>query len=361
MEQLDVPHGEVRGKLIDVEFPTTDEGKPTVKTATLTVERPDGEEVERETTRFAFSQLLKFADLRKKDLKNAEGDVEPTADVQVLEGLVEQDMSKSLVYKYNKDSGRIIGVVSNKFMSIASGEVEQLVRETITSMGVSEFDVEKDPGLVTRMDFVFTDDDGENELTEVGDTLRGGIHVRNSVFGASALTLGRYYVVLACSNGMKVRNTEESFNQIHMGDMEEVRQAIVEETERQIEHLWDETELISNVATIDFEIHDQAEFLWKLAKDRKITKRAAKAMIEEIQKDESDWNTGREDVWGLINAFTGYVEHSDKPSDSSLRKLERVYQDLIEMEERDDVEALVSDVDLDEEDEEELEELLTVE
>lgn len=348
MEQIDPPHASIHGDLTDIELDGS------VRNATVTVSDGDNE-YKKETTRFAFSQMLKFAGLRKRDLKDEEGEVEPMADVEILDNLEEED----LVYKFNTNSGRIIGVVSSKFMSISTGEVEQIVRETISSMGISEFDINKDGGLVSHLEFDFTNE--EHKVENVGDVLRGGIHVKNSQFGAAALTFSRYYVVLACENGMTIPKAERSFKQIHMGDLQEVRETIQDETRRQIENIWDDTDLIKKTASIEMSIVDQAEFLWKLAVDQKITKRSAKRMIEEIQKEDSEWNSGRENIWGLINAFTGYVEHSQKPSDSSIRKLERVYQDLIRMKEKEQVESMVDDVELDEDDKEDVQQLIKVE
>lgn len=348
MDQIDPPHASIHGDLKEIDLGSS------VRNATVTIDDGD-EQYTKETTRFAFSQMLKFADLRKKDLKNDEGEIDPMADVMILDKLEDED----LTFKFNTESGRIIGVVSEKFMSISTGEVEQIVRETITSMGVTEFDINKDGGLVSHLEFEFSGE--EHEVEDVGDILRGGIHIKNSQFGAAALTFSKYYVILACENGMTIPESERSFKQIHMGDLNEVRETIQEETVRQVENIWDETDLIQQTASISMPVKEQAEVLWKLAVDRKITKRSAERMIEEIQKEDSEWNAGREDIWGLINAFTGYVEHSQKPSDSSKRKLERVYQDLIRMQDKDQVESMVEDVELDEDDEEELEQMIAME
>lgn len=343
MEQLDLKHHEAIGTLEDVEV--VDGGSR----ARIGFQSDDKTYSDYKTWRFALSQLLKFADLRKSELKDDEGELLSDAGDQILEAVGD----RNLVFKFNRKQN-VIGIVSEKFASISSGEVDQTVRETITSMGVSDFDVRSEGGLTSSMDYTF---DSTKEVESVGDVVRGGIHVRNSVFGASALRVNTFYVILACSNGMKIRETERTFNQIHMGSEEEIREALVEEVEEQIESIWNETDLIDTLGSIEIEVEDQIEFIETLAENRTITKQAAGVMIahivegagQDVSDFESDaldlpsevsnngWNTGRENAWGLINAFTGYTTHSELSSESTINQLERVYNRILQAEDADDL------------------------
>lgn len=346
---MDTPYYEVSGQVSDVTV--VNDGK----NANVMIDTGD-ENKEFQMRKFAFSQLLKFADFRKADLKS-DGQILPDAGHQIFEALEDQDLR----FKVGQENDKVIATVSPRYASINSEELENIVRETITSMGVSDFDhrVER-TGMVTEQYFEFNDETAE--LEEVGDQLNAGLFVRNSVFGASSLRIQRYYTVLACSNGMVSQQSQSSFRKVHMGDAEDLREQIVEEVEMQIENIWEDTDLIQHVATIEFPISEQIELVEKLAEEKKITKKAAghiaQKIIDESDSDVEDfeieqfslpdeeydgdqtWNTGREDVWGLLNAFTGYAQHSETISQSALTDIQRVYNNMLEAENKNDVKAI---------------------
>lgn len=346
---MDLAHTEIRGGVESAEVHSK------AKSASVNIDAEDNGYENVKVEPFAFSQMLKFTDLRKSDLKGEEGEVLPDAGAKVTEELADQ----SLVFKRATDTNNVKGVVSPKYVSIPSEEVEQITRETITSMGLSDYDFTVNKtGTVVEMDFKFPNEQGS--VGEVGDTLEAGIHIRNSVFGASSLRVNQYFTVLACENGMLVRDTD-SFRQVHMGDPQELRELLVDRVEEAVENIWEEVEFIDTVATIHFPIEEQIEFLEELADSRRITKQAAsnigaKIIVEageeledyepetfslpESFDNEQTWNTGEDNVWSLLNAFTGYAEHSQMISDSSLKQVQRVYNDLMRVEDEDDVKAV---------------------
>lgn len=346
---MDTPHYDVSGTVSHVSV--VNDGK----NADVEVVTSDDEMEELRLRRFAFSQLLKFTDLRKGDLTNDENEVLPDAGSKVAGEIAEQD----LVLKTATENDQVVGVVSPMYVSLPSEEISNLVRETITSMGISDFEhqVERE-GAVTEQIFRFADETTE---VEVGDTIDGGLFVRNSVFGASSLRINRYYTILACENGMVSRRSRSSFRQVHMGDASDLREGVVEEIEAQVEHIWEDTDLIDTVATIEFPIADQIDFLDVLADNGRVTKEAAGVVgykiIDSADLEHADfetdhfdfpeqidngqeWNTGTETVWGLINGFTGYAEHSEMSSQSALQDVQRTYNKLLEVEDEQDVFAI---------------------
>lgn len=326
------------------ELSPTDRGR----TAIVTFSNDDNEFEQYSMRRFALSQLLKFASMRKADLKDENGEVLPDAGETVLEELEED----SLVFKFDKQARDVIGVVSPNYVSIPSEEVDDLVQQTIGRMGIALDETTKTThrtGIVCEWEYRFTDE--SREVENVGDQLDAGIRLRNSVFGASSLRVNRFYTILACSNGMLSRQSQSSFRKVHMGDPEELREMLVEEVETQVENIWEDTDLIENVHSIEFPLEDQIDFLEALAENRRITKKAAGSMAahilteggedledwrDEIEQfklaqevSEETWNTGDENVWGLLNAFTGYTTHSDISSHSTIQDIERVYNQVL--------------------------------
>lgn len=370
---LDEKHLEMEGQLIDISF---DEDSQTRADVTFVREVEDGEDIVIEnarTWRFPLTQILKFAGLRKSDLKekyiDADGNeawrTKDDAAQMVLDGIEEE----SLTFKYKDErmSGRedkrpeLLAVVSNNYVTIPSDKLDDLMNQTLGAMGVTGDDMQrtiKRRGYVVELDYTWPT---EQEVEKVGDTLNGGIAIRNSVFGASSLRVNKFFTVLACSNGMLVKDTEKSFRQIHMGDESELEEAFINEVEVQIENLWEETDLIECVGGIEFPLQEQLEFVDTLAKNGKITKKSAGVVManlidglegdrddfEELLEDYSvpdavrgNWNVGRTNAWNLVNAFTGYVTHSDMVSNSSRNKMERVYNDILYAKSKDEVLAV---------------------
>ena len=350
---MDLRHTEAIGTLQEVRV------KDGAKRAELDFETENEEFEGMETWRFGFSQLLKFASLRKGDLKDGEGEVIPDAGKKVLENIDENQ----LVFKISEDE-KVIAVVSPDFVSIPTGEVKDIAQQVITEKGISDFEIKNRQTrsrLVDAFDVVFTNE--EKEVEEVGDTLNGGLSFRNSSFGASSLRVNRYYLILACSNGMMSRQSGSEFRQVHMGDAQDLRESVRNEIDAQIDALWEQTDLIERAHGLNFPIEEQLEFLNKLAGEGKITKRSASTMagkiLFEAGEDRSDyedeyedlsipetepnggtWNTGEGNVWSFVNAFTGFSTHSELSSESTLRQIERVYNDVMNAEDRDEIAAI---------------------
>lgn len=330
---------------------------------TATVDQADFEPVQFEnyrTWRFGLTQLLKFAGFRKSDLRETvepeDEDQEPYTRTRpdASEMVLNELEGQRLVFKIQQEhddeqyDGSVCSVVSPNYATLPSGELDQLVQNVIAEMGVSE-----EPNRYVRRDgFVVSIDyswESEHEVEAepdnhemINETLGGGISIRNSVFGASSLRINKFYTILACRNGLRVRETEEEFKQIHMGSANELREAFEQELRNQIENIWRETDLIEGSHAIEFPLEEQIEWVENLAENGRITKRAAEAITEELEKgEESQWNLGRSSAWNLVNAFTGYTTHNEEMiSDSARKQLERTYNDILYAEDRDELEAL---------------------
>lgn len=351
--KLDEKHQEVDGQLINIEFDNDSQTRADVTFAKEQEETDDLVFDNYRTWRFGLTQLLKFAGVRKSELKekrtNDEGNdyyvTRDDAKNMVLEG-IEED---ALVFKFkdenmsDRDDGRgeLLSVVSENYTTIPSARLDDIVNETLGELGITGDDMTRQirrRGFVVEIDYRW---DSHHEVEEVNDVVDGGISIRNSVFGASSLRVNKFYTILACQNGMRIRDTERTFNQIHMGDRQELEDAFRQEVKAQFESIWEETELIKTVGSIEFELEDQIEFVEELMENGKITKRSGKSMIEELEKgEESEWNLGRDNAWNIVNAFTGYTTHSDMVSTSSAKDLERVYDRILKSEDKEEVLAV---------------------
>lgn len=363
--RLDHSHQEVEAQLMDIEF---DRGSQTRANVSFVSHREDGDDLVFEdyrTWRFALTQILKFAGVRKGELKEEDDEgntfTKENAAEMVLDGLEEETFVfkiKQGTDKYEDCEGEVLGVVSTNYCSISTGELDDMVNQTLGQMGISGDDMTRNVrrrGYVSEIDYSWK---SEHEVESVGDTLDGGITIRNSVFGASSLRVGKFYTVLACQNGMVIQGTEKELRQVHMGDAEELREKFRNEVEAQVEEIWEETNLIERAGSIDFPAPKQIEFLRKLGENGRITKTSAGSMIRHIINDHDldeeeledeigdikvpeavmgDYNLGRENAWNLVNVMTGYTTHESDVSDSSRKKLQRVYDSILKSEDQDDV------------------------
>lgn len=373
--QLDTRHNEVLGRLTGIEFDADSQTRATVSFETVPPEpevpaeeeeADDVEELEEEaeeqdefepmkfsnyrTWRFGLQQILKFAGLRKKDLVDPEAeDGRPTRD-DAEELVMEELEDERLVFKIQQEhdddqyDGAVLSVVSPKYATVSSNELDERVQQIVAEAGITEEPNRKiqRTGFVVEIDYTWESD---HEVEDVGDMVDGGISIRNSAFGASSLRVNKYYTVLACQNGMRVRQSEREFRQLHMGSSQELLEAFEEEVRSQLEDLWEETELIRTSAAIEFPLEDQIEWVEELAERGRITKRAAEAITEELEKGEdSDWNLGRDNAWNLVNAITGYATHNrDMTSNSSQKQLERAYNAVLQADDREELEAMVAE------------------
>lgn len=349
---MDLAHRDVTGVVTDVRL------KNDAKRADVTVETADGER-DFELRRFAFSQLLKFADMRKSHFKNEEGEIVHARANDVVDALDEQE----LVFKAspNAESADVPAVVSTRYVSLPSEEIADRARETITSMGYSDFDFYTlREGQVVEMRFEFEGE--ELEASNRQEVLGPGIQIRNSMFGASSLRVNSWYRIERCSNGMLLMVGEEpEYRRVHVGEEADIRELLDEQIRIRMENISEVLEDVDRTVEIDLSLDQQIEWLEAAAENRRITKtmagEVAAGVLSHAGEDpaewesevltipdsepDDEWNTGEENLWGFINAFTGYVEHNEV-SDSASRDAVRVYNELLESETIDDVEAVAA-------------------
>lgn len=285
-----------------------------------------------ETLRFSFDQLLKSAGLTKGKVKALREEGEDAE-----QHILDEVEGEEFLFKYGNDMV-IYGIVSPKFQSIPTEQVHDLITQEIARHGLSPEDYHNgfigSAEIRSRVEYNL----GHNtEVEGVGDTISASIVLKNSVFGAEALKITKKYEILACENGMCLPESEQVFRQVHMGDRQEIEERITEVVSQLIEDMWDETDFIKKVDGISFPVEEQVEWLESLVEEDKLTKKAAENITEIIE--EGEYNSGEDSVWSLINAFTGRAEHQEV-SRSEMNKLESVYTQLLQVEDKDEVLAL---------------------
>lgn len=357
---LDTDHTDVLAQLTGIEFDADSQTRADVHFETVAPENHDPEEDGEfesdtfegyRTYRFALSQLLKFADLKKRQLKeevhpDGEGDpyyvTREDASEMVMDGLD----SDTFLFKVNENGSdnQVCSIVSPRYATLLSEEVDNLVQTKLGEMGIEEPQRKvRRRGFVVELDYTWDD---QVEMPEVGDTLSAGISVRNSAFGASSLRVDKYYTVLACDNGMRVKQGGKEIRYNHVGDASELRQEFETVLEQEVDELWEETNFIDRVGSIEMELEDQVEYVEQLGEEGRITKTAAEYIASELEEgEESEWNLGRENAWNIVNALTGYETHGDgtgaEISDSSRQRIERTYNQILQAESESDLDELV--------------------
>jgi len=327
--EMDRNHYQKEGTVENVEFPVDN-----VARATLDFRKEDDGEVNEgfEMIRFATDEMLKFADTKKGTLKEKREEGE-----DIGEFVQERLDGETLKFLYTPGH-KVLGVVSPDFQAIPTERVDDLVTDEIARQGIELEDktVESvgSAEIITRVTYTL----GEaTEVEDVGDGISAGLTIENSVFGARALRLDKFYEVLACENGMTLPQEERVFRQVHMGDREMIEEDFTKAVGQEIWTLWEDLDLIEKVNDIHFPEEEQVEWLENLVEEDRLTQKASDAIQEAIE--EGEYNSGGDSVWSLINAFTGRAEH-EEVSRSEMQTLEKLYTELLTAEEKEEVLAI---------------------
>lgn len=329
MVEMDKHHYQKDGTLEGIVFP-----EDSVATATIDFRGVDEDEVNEgySTKRFALDQILRFTDLSKTQLKNARDEGEDISEI-----VLNATEGETFKFLYGTGDRKVYSVVSPKFQAIPTEQLDDMLTQEVNRQGLSveEKNVSMSSGeLITRVEYTL----GVNkEVESTGDVVQAGLWLENSVFGARALKVGRFYEVLACENGMTLPESETEFRQVHMGDRETIEAKFTTEVGQQIWQLWEEVEFIERANEIEFPVEDQIEWIEQLTEEGNLTQKASEALQEIIE--EGEHNSGTDSVWSLINAFTGRAEHGEV-SRSEMNTLESLYTQLLQAESQEEVVAL---------------------
>lgn len=258
---------------------------------------------------FAMGQLLKFGGLKKSKAKSMDTDE-----------IVWELGSKELVFKRTED--RILAVVSKDFKDIATDYINQIVEDTWEALGVKVSDIEVERGLVTRVWYEFDEDEM--------DGLEPGVHLRNSVFGASALGLNRFYIIQDTGSRLQLTDSHV-YKRYHVGDTQQVREEVSEAASDMVHYMWSDLGKVRSARRHEMTIEEQVSLIEQFNEDRKITKEMSNQLIQHVERE--TWSSGRETVWDFIRTSSGYATFADL-SAQNRKRVQRMAETTLESQTR---------------------------
>lgn len=274
-----------------------------------------GEREEIPIRRFAMGQLLKFGNLKKSDARDMETDE-----------ILRRVGSRQLKYKRNDDE--VLAVVSPEFNDIDTNHVHHVIKSTLEDLGLTIQDVEQERGLVTRVWYTI-----EGMDTESG--LQPGIYLRNSVFGASALGIGRFYFI-GENESRLIRQKNHSYTKYHTGEGTGIRDDVSQFVRNIINNMWVDVEKIQEAKKTHLTKEEQGDIIAGYADDKRLTMEMKGKLFAHI--DHETWGSQEETVWSFIKTLTGYAYHGNLSSQNR-KRLERIAEEVLDRQERTKVPA----------------------
>lgn len=298
MRVQDLSHYTHVGTVTDLEIDGSD--------SWITYSTGTDDHIEVPIRRFAMGQLLKFGNLKKSKARDMETD-------EILARLGD----KQLMFKRNDDE--VLSVVSPEFNDIDTNHIHHIISDVLESMGLTIDQIDVEQGLVTRVWYTI-----EGMDTESG--LYPGIYVRNSVFGASALGIGRFYFI-EDNQSRLVRQNKHTYTRYHTGEGAEVRDDVSQHTRDIINNMWVDVEKVEESKKIHMPKEKQAAVVEAYAKDKRITQDMKSRLFAHI--DHETWGSRGETVWSFIKTLTGYADHGDLSSQNR-KRLQRLAEETLD-------------------------------
>lgn len=257
-------------------------------------------------TRFGMGQLLKFADLKKSEAK--EMDINDV--VAALE-------TKTVVFKRTDE--RVLGVVSPDFQDIGTNHVHHTIKRTLERLGLEIENIEVQRGLVTRAWY---------RISGLGEEfgLKPGFYLRNSVFGASALGISKFYHITDNGARLNLQNSK-TYKKYHVGDDATVHDEIEEFVEETVDNVWSDVHKVRDANERHFPKDQQVDVVLKYRDNKKITKEMAGKLVSHIEHE--TWTDGQETLWSFVKTILGFAKHG-RLSDQNRKRLESMAEDVLE-------------------------------
>jgi len=178
-----------------------------VRKAYTSITLPSGERYF--ASKRAETQLFKHLDLSVQALASRDW---PIRDVLIKEALQRRLSSNKPAVILRTADSHVYAVVTEVFVPIPQRELENIAEKAIRDRGhnfFSEF-IRLPTRMIRRYSFI----DG-HELQE-------GFYFQNSTKGLASVTLGYYYRILICSNGLMGTEEKVVFSHVHRGKKEEI-------------------------------------------------------------------------------------------------------------------------------------------
>lgn len=255
---------------------------------------------------FGMGQVLKFADLKKSEARDMDS-----------EEIIGQLGGKEVVFKRTDE--KVLAVVSPDFKNIETNHIHHTLKNHLEEQGVSFGDIDQHRGLVTRVWYTL---DGVDSFYG----LDPGLYLRNSVFGASALGMGRFYRIQD-NNAKLMLTNRRTYKKYHVGDDVLVHDEIRQHADEFIDHMWDDIKRVQESRDRHFEKDKQVEVVLDYRDRNKITKEMAGKLVSHI--DHETWGSEKETLWSFIKTICGYAEHGNL-SQQNRKKLFTMAEEVFE-------------------------------
>lgn len=204
---------------------------------------------------------------------------------------------------YNTSTQKVDGVMSQRYRLIKHKEAMLPLIDALKTIGltnVSGYTACDGKRAYTMMWF---DDHRTNVEVAKGDILKLGVLLRNSVDGSLALWGEVMCLRLVCSNGMVGKGILNSFRQIHLGSVREIKKEAMNFYKEIIVNLTEHSDILKDLISRNIGEMINSKLYDTVLSGVGFPERHVEKMLESLKK--SDEMT----KWDLYNHVTAYITH----------------------------------------------------
>jgi len=160
-----------------------------------------------------------------------------------------------------------------------------------------------------------------------GGYLRCGIEVRTSLIATHSLTAGAFFVNSVCTNGLVVSHMEGELDRKHIGNTEELMEALKVTVGKIIDKRFAIVDKIKEVRTIELDDLTKIKVVLMALERANVSQKAMMAALAVSEAGEHA--SSEQTMWGAVNVITGIATHGGFLNTAKV-SIDRAAEDLLE-------------------------------
>jgi hypothetical protein len=237
--------------------------------------------------------------------------------------------------KSGEDKWHCYAVVTPAFTEVRHSEVWRIVEEGLQIAGIHVIRTEdfQTPRRVWKT-YIFE----EQAVKKLGDVVRAGIRVCNSVKATSSICIYAFWERLVCSNGMTASKGHWHPATTHKGEKENIIESVRLTLKDAIDEAFGIEKLIEQAIQVKLSDVEAVRLLKFVAYRKNLSQRATKLISQRLSIDKGN-------LWQFINSITYIASHNgDKMSQPVILSLEQTAHGLLR-EKEDAIRRMIADAD----------------